>query len=382
MKKNILIIMCICSLNADAQVVNQLQIDENSKSGNFKDIITSFYQLTTKDLSGDEKSIGFNSTIYAIKSKADPNLLLDVNYIQEKFARNFQFNFKIDLDKTYKYNGFTGGITYAVINNRDETMANFTGSELDTKYTYLSGAINAQVVIIAGMIHINPAIPDKSKEFQLLQDAVDEILDDKKPVLASSNPYVANILAAINPGIAGNSYTDETGIAITNRDQLMTNINVLVEDYYKELQSKGLLTISTDGSSNETGKFNKASFGLTYLKGNKEAWNEIDIRGKLMYADTLQTGHMPRIALNANAGLNLKFGGNSKNQNTFEIKAAFEFNKIVKNILPDEKEETFFAKTDFRFRITDNLWIPITVKYDIEKSNFLGFLNISYNFGS
>lgn len=375
--KNIIIVLCFLFLSSYAQQVSQLEIDENSKSGNLKDIISSFYQLTTKDLSGDQKSIGFNSTLYAIRSKADPNLLLDVNYIRERFARNFQLNFKIDLDKTYKYSGFTGGITYALINNRDQTMANYAGTPLDTDFSNLLALLNVEQANHVASIMGNPAIVNKSAELQLLQNAIDEILDNEN---LSLNPpvgsYAYQILSSINPKILASSYLNSAGAVINNRDDLMTNI----ANYYNELQSKGLLAISVDGSSDEIGKFNKASFGLTYLKGNREATNEIDVRGKLIYADTLLSDHMPRLELNAKAGLNFKFGGNSKRQNTFEIKAIFEYNKILKNVLPDEKEENFLANADFRFRLTDNLWIPLIIKYDIEKSNFLGFLNITYNF--
>ncbi|WP_281635842.1 hypothetical protein [Flavobacterium marginilacus] len=65
----------------------------------------------------------------------------------------------------------------------------------------------------------------------------------------------------------------------------------------------------------------------------------------------------------------------------FEIKALGEYTKIYKNVLPDEDDETITANLEFRIRLAKDLWIPITVKYDTERSNFLGFLNITYNFG-
>ena len=379
MKKIILTIMCFYTFSSIAQT-NKLKVNENAKSGNFKDLITSFYQLTTKDLTGDEKSLAFNASLFAIKSKADPSLLIDKNYINEGFSRNFQFTFKVNLDKVYKYNGFTGGIKYAIINNRDSTMVNFVNTDLDTQYSYLSGLIYDEQKRIIKSIIKDDSI-DISKEINSLQDAVNEILDNKNLSLnAKEGTYTKQILDNINQQIATKNYVDAKSNKISNRNELLSNLNNLANNYYKELQSKGLFVLEADGSADEIGKFNKASFGLNYLKGNKEAWNEIDLRTKLIYADTLQTEHLPRLNFNAKAGWNLKFGGNSNNQNNFEIKAALEYNKILRNILPDEKKESFFANADFRFRISDNLWIPITVKYDIEKSNFLGFLNVTYNF--
>ena len=376
MKKHTIIIVCLLTYISNAQV-KLAEINENSKSGNYKDILTSFYQLAVKDFSGEEKSIGFNSTLFALKSKADPNLLKDVNYIEATFSRNFQFNFKVDLNKDFKYTGFTGGISYAPINNRDRTLANFRGTPLEAKFNDLSGFLGTAQAAIGNQITLDATISDKKKALELLQDAVDEILDYKSDLPSSKNPYVNKILGAINPQIVAKGYVE----AITNSSELMTHLNELSEAYYKELQSKGLLTITTDGTCNESGKFNKASFGITYLKGNKEASNEIDLRAKLVYADTLVIDHLPRTALNTKVGWNFKFGNDYKKQSYLEIKAVAEYNKIFNNLLPDEEKEIFTANAEIRLRIMEDFWIPFVVKYDIENSNFLGFLNVTYNFG-
>lgn len=375
MKKYTTTIVCLLTYILNAQV-NLVEVNENSKSGNYKDILTSFYQLAVKDFSGEEKSIGFNSTLFALKSKANPNLLKDVNYIEATFSRNFQFNFKIDLNKDLKYTGFTGGISYALINNRDETLANFRGTPLEAKYNDLSEFLGTVQATIGNQIALDATISDKKKEFELLQNAVDEILDYKSDLTSSKNPYVNKILKAIDPQIASKGY----GETITNSSGLMAHLNELTQAYYKELQSKGLLTIATDGTSNESGKFNKASFSITYLKGNKEAWNEIDLRAKLIYADTLVTDHLPRTELNTKIGSNFKFGNDYKKQSYLEIKAVAEYNKIFNNVLSDEDDEVITANAEIRLRIADDLWIPLVIKYDIEKANFLGFLNVTYNF--
>ena len=47
-----------------------------------------------------------------------------------------------------------------------------------------------------------------------------------------------------------------------------------------------------------------------------------------------------------------------------------------------EKKDVFTANADIRIRIIENLWIPLTVKYDLNKKNFLGFLNVALNFNA
>ena len=115
------------STNTECDLVRKY---ENLKSGNYKDIFSSFFQLATENFDPTEKSLKFNSTLFSIKAKADPELLKDVNIRDARFSRNFQFNVKLDFDGDYKYQGFTGGFTLAIINGRDRSLAVLT----DTKY--------------------------------------------------------------------------------------------------------------------------------------------------------------------------------------------------------------------------------------------------------
>ena len=41
-----------------------------AKSGNWKDVLTDFMQLALKDLTGEEKSFQFKTTIFSIKEKS------------------------------------------------------------------------------------------------------------------------------------------------------------------------------------------------------------------------------------------------------------------------------------------------------------------------
>ena len=46
------------------------------KTGNWQDVLTSFFQLAVADLTGDNKSLSFKARLYALKLKADSTLLL------------------------------------------------------------------------------------------------------------------------------------------------------------------------------------------------------------------------------------------------------------------------------------------------------------------
>ncbi|MDQ5930384.1 MAG: hypothetical protein QG594_2172 [Bacteroidota bacterium] len=372
--------------NAKKEVINA---NEKTKSGNYKDILTSFLQLASTNLTGEEKTIDFNSTLFAVKVKANPELNRDDYYVKERLSRNLQFNFKANLDKNFKYTGFTGGLTFAIVNNRDKSVAEF-GKKFDTIFTEFNKNLSKdQAEIIKS---INKEYADRMKEIpvettkknkdelekKISEERIKKFADFNNNII---NPFFNRKEITSTDTILIHNFNRELKAQNVDLQKSAQDINDSVKKFYKEIESKALWTISADGTANKNGKFNQASFGTIYLKGNKEAWNEIDIRAKLTYADTLITEHLPRTGLNAKAGINFKIGKTPQKQSYFEIKALGEYNKIFNNVLPDEDEEVITANAEVRIRIADDLWIPFVIKYDIENSNFLGFLNLTYNFG-
>jgi hypothetical protein len=354
-------------------------IAEKTKSGNYKDIFASFFQLAANQLTGEEKTIDFNATLFELRSKVNPDLKRDVNYIKETFYRNFQFNFKLNLNEDFDYQGFTGGFTYAAYNGRDKSVAKF-GNDFDFMFTeFNNGLQKAQAAVIKKIVMDASLSPEeKSAKIKDFNDNVVRPYLNKKDV-TSTDPQLVNDFTAALTNEKLNFV--QNGKKYSDYKELLDGIHAYMDDFYKELEGKPLLTIAADGTSNTEGKFNKASCGIVFLQGIKGTGSEIDLKAKFIYADTLQTEHLPRTAFNAKGGLNFKIGKDSQKQSYFEVKAEFEYNKIFKNLMPDEEEKMISGNAEVRVRIAKDLWIPLVVKYDIENSNFLGFLNVTYNFG-
>ncbi|MES2574335.1 MAG: hypothetical protein V4572_05300 [Bacteroidota bacterium] len=351
-----------------------IKSNEKTKSGNYKDILSSFFQLATTNFSGEEKTIDFNSTLFAIKTKANPELEKDINYIKETFSRNLQFNFKANLNKDFKYTGFTGGVTYAIINDRDKSVVEF-GENFDKIYgEFINTVHNAAAPIVT-------KISDGYNDRELTLEEKNALSKKVEEVNNIVNQYINNEnFTSDSPFIEEFKSNLKSQNIDSKKELLVEEIHKYSAEFYKEIESKALWTLTTDGTANKEGKFNKASFGTVFLKGNKQAWNEIDIRAKFTYADTLATEHLPRTGLDVKAGINFKIGKTNKQQSYFEIKALGEYNKIFHNVLPEEDSQVITANAEIRIRVANDLWIPLVIKYDIENSNFLGFLNVTYNF--
>ena len=112
MKKKILFLSIICvwfsttRLHAQTPVKVAALTADSLASGNYKDVLTSFFQLAFDKLTGKNKELKFSSNPYAIMLRANPELAIDSAYIRHKVLRNLNFNFSLKLDTSYKFNAF------------------------------------------------------------------------------------------------------------------------------------------------------------------------------------------------------------------------------------------------------------------------------------
>ena len=92
-------------------------------SGNTKDVLTSFFQLAFDNLTGDNKQMNFTSNPFAVMLKSNPGLNVDNYYSKYNALRKLNIGFGIRLDTSYRFNGFSSGVKYALINQRDHTTS-------------------------------------------------------------------------------------------------------------------------------------------------------------------------------------------------------------------------------------------------------------------
>lgn len=380
MKKILFLLAFVCCATSFAQTApvnnnttSQFKEGENRKTGNYLEVLSSLYQMTTQNLTGPNKSIAFNGTLFAIKAEADPDLTKDYNFAKETFSRNFQFNFKVNLDENYKYTGFTGGFTYAIINDRDRQLANFMKDrrkyrDLISNYQDLNAKIVAATAPYIANLAKTPGITQAE-----IASEVEQIQKGLETLHASHNTsgFPADFLKQLDPNLAA----------------LSAKVATLRDSAYADIDKAALLTFSSQGSADDKGTLNRGTLGLVFLKGNflgKRTSAELDFRSRFTYSDTLAGAiTMQRTALNSTLGFNFVLvKAKATNKSLLELKAYGEYDNVFKGTLPGEKKDTFLANANLRLRITDNIWLPLTIKYDIEKSNFLGFLNVTYNFDS
>jgi len=356
------------STNRKKQSENILRTVNDLKSGNWQDVLSSFMQLSISDLTGDNKALNFKANLFVLKVKADSNLLIDSNYIKQRFSRNFQFDFSLKLDSQYTFKGFQAGFTWAIINKRDSTVISFANTPVDAYFSRAQGELQNAAIRFRESLLINGDLPgDKVSLVKDVNEKINNMLEENGFVKTSLFPK------EFQPFL-GQEYDDH----LSKADSFF---NIELE----KLRLKPLLALTINSAfQNKEKAFSNATAQIVYLKGikSKRSKTELDIRSNLTVKDTLVIQNERRTEFKSTAGINLSLLQSKTGKSIIEFKPYFEYNSILTKPYITEKRDNFLANAELRLRILDNLWLPLSIKYDINNGKFLGFLDIAFNFNA
>ena len=354
----------------DKQAKTLIRTENDLKTGNWQDVLASFFQLGLNDLTGKNRALEFKANLFALKAKADSTLLVDTNYVRQNFARNFQFNFALKLDSQYRFKGLNTGFTLALINRRDSSLLNLLHTPAD-KY-FITFMDSLQFVF-------NRFNRSLRKEGNLFKSEKDSLLFLKtKAILDKQLEEEGGFNLKLFP---------KEFLAFANFEIIDKNFKKFDSLYNLELRKmrqRPLLTLSFNGTFlDEPGLFSEGKAEIIYLQGltPKGRNLELDIRASVAIVDTFINNQKNRVEINTTGGCNwaiITASGNV-NKSLVEFKPHFEYNYIHHGLYPGEKKEQFTANAELRVRVMDNLWIPLTLKYDLKDNNFLGFLKVALN---
>lgn len=350
---------------------------EDLKSGNYKDVLTSFFQLGVSDISGENRAFEFKSKLFGIKLRADSNLIVDTSFLKQAFARNLQFGFKISTDDNFKPNSIDAGLTYAIVNNRDKALLDLRNSmrgHLVEEYIEALNKLQSEYIAYLNRTGVNDSVI--MNEATDLASAMEAFTTN-----GNTDSFSAEFKKFVADNSGERSGNTETVFAKVLTKEAFDNLNAVIDSAYDDMDKKGLWTVAFNSSTlKEKNIFDNATFETIYLKGMAGDAFEADVRSSLNYKDTISGADDYRMSFGFKAGLNFNlFKVNNGNKHLVEIKPQLEYATILKGAIGDEDKEIFYANAEIRIRITDQLWLPLALKYDVDNQNLFGFLNVSWN---
>lgn len=350
------------NIDLKQQSNNVVKSVNNSKTGNWNDVFTNFMQLAAKDLTGETKTFEYKTTIFALKTQVDSTLLIDTNYAKEGFSRNFQMNIGLNLDNDYKFKGFNYGFDWAVINKRDLSINTLVEKETAVLYEkYFDSLTNAREKYNNYLLETKD--PERITKIKQIQKAIEK----------NNGKYIVPL-----------EEFPKDFLSYLPKDYSVSEkyFNKVFEEDIKDIKRQPLLTFGFNSNFQKDSKFfDEYNVNMVYLQGIKseKANLEIDFRNQFQAKDSITTSVLKRKEFSSQLGLNISLM-KIKDRSIIELKPSFEYTKVFSGLAENEKDNIFTANADLRIRVLKNLWLPLILKYDIENSNFFGFLNVSFNF--
>lgn len=347
--------------------------EEDLSSGNYKDVFRSFFQLAFNQLTSEEKEFAFATNPYAIMVKLDENKLKTEEYLKYTWLRRFNISFAGKLNEANRFNGFSSGIKYAIINQRDETVSRlFLQQALNAsaERTSLNQALSAYIQSFSG-----DGASQANTEVNSIMNG-DAKFKDLSPALQSKLKELAG---------SGNFNNLKKLIDKSNDFNLK---QVAIDDYKAiktNFQKRWLVTLGvSDTTYTDKFRFSTVVLSAEILKGISNPGKKVDVElsingGYNFVNDTLKAGRdLDRRALQVESGFNFIF--NDGAVSWAELKVSGEYNRVFKGLYTDERKDLLTINGTLRLRLFRDLWLPIEIKYDPKKGRLFGLLDVRFNF--
>ena len=349
-------------------------------SGNSKDVLTSFFQLAFNNLTSKSKELNFSSNPFAIMLKSDPTLAVDTSYYKYRVLRKTNFNFGLKLDTSYRFNGFSSGIKYALIDQRDSSTSKLLfeklrsdrlGIEIDSLQIQLAAlapdrthpAERAAFVASLGVFFAN-----RDTAFNEMDTGFQRIV---RQVIDTSNfyPVLARLIKA-NPAfnIRTAQLNRYNSLRNTIKDNLLWTVSVS-DTTYKDQFFFSNVVFKTQLVK---------GFGSSMKPGSN--W-EYDMAAYVnLLDDTLHKGRdLKRALLTVEPGFNLVLRTKNTDQSFLEFKFSGSYIRQLGSLYAGERRDSLTVNATMRIRIINDIWIPLEIKYDPRSGNIFGFLNVRMN---
>jgi hypothetical protein len=375
----VVLLFCISTQLAAQKITtpNPVLTADSLATGNYKDVLNSFFQLAFDRLASPDKSVRFTGTPFAVMAKLDTTLLVDTMYTRYRTLRNINYMFALRLDTAYKFNGFASGIKYAIINKRDETVSRaFTNTVLNNaavnQLSELNNGMIAKITTMADAASVMLEYTDFRKGVKNF-GALSQALQDTILAVAASSEATQTLFERLKQN--KNFNMKKTADSIYN--DLRTNFN-----------NNALWTVGvTDTTLKNQFVFSNVVFHSEFLKGiNKfnETKNdlELNIRSALQLVDdTLKVGRdLKRALFSFESGVNVVFNTKHTKKSYLELKFSGAYYRNVSTLYANEERDRVFVNGTVRIRILNDIWVPFEVRYDPKNGNLFGFINVRANF--
>ena len=356
-------------------------------SGNYKDVLTSFFQLALNDLTGPTKGVSFASNPYAIMTKANPNLAIDTDYVRYRHLRDLNFNVSVLFDSAYHLNGFSFGVKYALINGRDNTISkDFVRrvindeSDLDKLHRYFSEVISDK----SRDRGFRSKFADQASKWQkdttgtIAFDSLDkDVQDAMYDLMKKHGLFSLQVFIEHNPDLNFRKENQKSFQDLVSQWQQRPLWTIAANSTFKPN------SFAASGANNLSA--NNIFVSSEFLLGINTPKSKINLELNLIATDsfannnTLNQENLSRHSFSFEPGVNFVIKSKDVGKSLFEFKLSGTYYHIFSKPSPSENVNSSTINGIVRFRIINDIWVPITLKMD-DNGHVFGSLDLKFNF--
>jgi hypothetical protein len=354
-------------------------------SGNTKDVLTNFFQLAFNDLTGIKRELNFNSNVFAIMLKSNPKLDLDENYGKCRALRKLNIGVGLKLDSSYHFNGFSSGVKYAIIDQRDSTTSKMLFRQLKINgFLDERTVLNRELVAMANTLFPNAGTDDDEFKGKAgFRDTIAIFFNQKVPFNKLNSRFKDLVRQIV---VKEDLQQIKSLFNADSTASLKSNDIKIFDSLKNEIRNSLLWTVGVSDTTYKDHFFlSNLLLNTEITKGighPKPGTNNIEFNAKLGFnflRDTLQAGdNLKRLIMNAEGGFNWVIRNSEKS--IFEFKASFTYYSNLSSLYTGEKRNSKTFNGTLRLRVYEDIWVPLELKYDPDVKHLFGFLNVKANF--
>lgn len=361
---------------------------DSLRSGNSKDVLTSFFQLAFDNLTGNNKEFNFQSNPFAVMLKSNPNLNIDHYYSKYNALRKLNFGFGLRLDTSFRFNGFSSGVKYALVDQRDHTTSRLFATHLRINgFAKERKTLNAALrnFVIQRFNASGRTDVDREERNKFLSQVSKFFNDEQTPFNSLDAVMQQQILAIAKDS----SLTNLEKLFTENpASSLKTNDMAVFEALKDSIKRCALWTIGiSDTMYSNKFAFSNVVISTEFSKGifaPRGGANNIELNvraaGNFSKDETQSDNNLKRFVLDAEAGLNWVVRDKLNQKSWFEFMLSGTYYRNFTRLYQDEDRNRITVNGTARVRIYEDIWVPFEIKYDPANGNVFGLFNVRANF--
>lgn len=394
MKKYTLLAFCIGMLLSKTFGQNVTEVEakpllkesSKQKTANTKDILTTLFRAGIDNLLGEDHKYSFSSSFFGIDSIFRPKNS-SISYSKERFLRQASFNIALEGDSTNEIAKFSGGFTFTLYNGKDIKLKKLKDADFAIIKNYGALLLRTKREIRNYIDRKFPgAANDKAREEALDQFNVSWNAATNKHDFSGIGPIITEALndATLKANLSSPNEQEVIASILKGEDILQETYEDIAEKYAR----KPMITFSPTGTYdriNKQGEFSfaaDATFGL--VKDPKRKPWEVEIKSLLKFTNdtTIKNTNYDNKPLTVSAGVNKVLIQNEDKESKMEFKFFIEKIWQLGSAPSGKGTDIFTFNSTLRINVYKSLWLPLTIKYDPDNHNFLGYFSVTANIGN